>query len=189
MISRALLLILCSMIASCGRERQTESGPEVEAGECRANASRAISGPDMPRYVATAYAIGPDCKHAAILLVVRLGADVRHIDAVNARDGLMSNVESEEELEQFLRTWLSPDFVPTSSGELPAWEENSEETTQQTTDVNGNFFTPAIGRQWYGRIRAMDAPLFCYARVQGNLTCYAFVNSGLELVGVYEHED
>ncbi|MEQ1689623.1 MAG: hypothetical protein ABL874_13705 [Sphingopyxis sp.] len=143
----------------------------------------------MPNYVATAHAIGPDCNHVAILLVVRLGADVRHVDAVNARDGLLSNVGSESELEQLLRAWLSPNSAPTTSGELPAWEENSEETTQQTTDVNGNFFTPVIGRQLYGRIRAMDAPLLCYARVQGNLTCYAFVNSGLELVGAFEHID
>ncbi|WP_156767663.1 hypothetical protein [Candidatus Viadribacter manganicus] len=143
----------------------------------------------MPVYVATAYAVGPDCTNVAVLLVVRLRDDVRHVDAINARDGLASSIDNAAQLQDFLRDWLAPRAASLTSAQLPPWSPDSEETTQLTTDENGNFFTPAVGRAWYARVRAMDVPLLCYARVQGNLTCYAFVNSGLEKIGAYEHED
>lgn len=124
-----------------------------------------------------------------MLLVIKLGDNARHVDAVNVRDGLSSNIASDAQLEGFLREWLTPLGAPSTSAELPLWAPDSEETTQLITDDDGNFFTPAVGRGWYTRVRAMNVPVLCYARAQGNLTCYAFVNSGLDKIGVYERED
>jgi hypothetical protein len=186
---RALILSLGLLVSSCGinvERPDAPSGSRADSAQCFASADRTIGNSAAAAYVATAYAIGPDCNHTAIMVVVREGENVILTDAVNARDGLIADVAGVSELQARLRTWLFDPTAPTTSGEFPEWAQDSEETTQQTTDEEGRFFTPAVGRRWYARVRSMNVPVFCYARVQGNLTCYAQVNSGLEIIGNYE---
>lgn len=189
---RTVLFSICVLVAACGSDDdQVRNSGSAESFGCFAIASRALStGDPGMSYSATAYANGPDCNHAAITLVVRdQTADILLVDAVDARNGLIPDVQSAAELEGHLRRWLAHPNTPATSAGFPEWSQESPETTQMTTDQRGDFFTPEVSRQWYARVRAMAAPTFCYARVQGNLTCYAQIHNALQKIGAYEHED
>jgi hypothetical protein len=116
-------------------------------------------------------------------------ANILLVDAVDARNGLIPGVQSAAELEGHLRQWLAHPNAHETSADFTEWAQESSETTQMTTDEQGNFFTPDVSRQWYARVRAMAVPTFCYSRVQGNLTCYAQIDNTLQKIGAYERED
>jgi|CXWL01.1.fsa_nt_gi hypothetical protein len=189
---RTVLFSICVLVAACGSDNdQGRDSGSANAAGCFATASRALNiGDSGISYSATAYANGPDCNHAAITFVVRdQTAHILLVDAVDARNGLIPDVQSAPELEGHLRQWLAHPNTPATSADFPEWAQGSPETTQMTTDEGGNFFTPEVSRQWYARVRAMAAPTFCYARVQGNLTCCAQIDNSLQKIGAYEHED
>lgn len=176
-----------SLCLSC----RVRDGGSAEAAGCLATASRVLNTGDPGiSYNATAYANGPDCNHAAITLVVRdQAANILLVDAIDARNGLIPDVQSAAELEGHLRQWLAHPDSPETSADFPEWAQESSETTQMTTDARGTFFTPEVSRQWYARVRSMAVPAFCYSRVQGNLTCYAQIENALQKIGAYEYED
>jgi hypothetical protein len=189
---RTVLFSICVLVAACGSDDDLgrDSG-SADAFGCLATASRVLNTgePDIS-YSATAYANGPECNHTAITLVVRdQVANILLVDAVDARNGLIPDVQSAAELEGHLRQWLAHPNTPETSADFPEWAQESSERTQVATDERGNFFTPEVSRQWYARVRAMAVPTFCYARAQGNLTCYAQIDNALQKIGAYEHED
>jgi hypothetical protein len=130
-----------------------------------------------------AFAHGPSCEKAVVLLVVR-GADGTPLWAdsrVGAFVMLFAGGKTTREMQAALTDWLRQDHQLKSAANLPSWPPGAEQP------ASGEFpFLPdeAVDRDFYEAARRDKLPLFCYVQGMESMACVVLKDGGMTKIGV-----
>lgn len=132
---------------------------------------------------AEAFAHGPSCDKAVVLVVVR-GADGTPLwtdSRVGAFVMLFAGVKTSREMQSALTEWIRQDHQFKSAASLPSWPPGAEQP------VSGEFpFLPdeAVDRDFYESARRAQLPLFCYVQGMESMACVVLKDGGMTKIGV-----
>lgn len=134
----------------------------------------------MTIYAQTA---GVDCQRATATISIRSSGGRTLWRESYQTEHLMTLAQARDEAAMLtsLREWVAPQYAIKTTFELPEWSVGAQYPS------SGEFpFYPEtdVTREMYQRIRAANAPMFCYVQGMESQRCLAWYQNALISVGV-----